>query len=157
MDDVCELPAFRTSDEEAGALLRRAGTIAVVGCSTNPEKPSHNVPKYLQQQGYRIIPVNPTAKGQSLLGETVYGTLKEIPVPIDVVDIFRPPKDVPPIVDEAMAVGAKAIWMQEGIVNNDAARRAKDAGLQVVMDKCMMKVHRSMGDGQREGRQEERR
>jgi len=70
MDDVCELPAFRTSDEEAGALLRRAKTIVVVGCSTNPEKPSHHVPRYLQQQGYRIVPVNPMAKGQQLLGET---------------------------------------------------------------------------------------
>jgi uncharacterized protein len=152
MGDVCELPAFRTSDEEAGELLRRAKTIAVVGCSTNPEKPSHHVPKYLQQQGYRILPVNPMAKGQSLLGETVYGSLNEIRMPIDVVDIFRPPKDVPPIVDEAIAAGAKAIWMQEGIVNNAAARRAKDAGLQVVMDKCMMKVHRSMGDGRGERR-----
>jgi predicted CoA-binding protein len=144
MDDVCELPAFRTSDEEARELLRRATTIAVVGCSTNPEKPSHHVPQYLQEHGYRVVPVNPAAKGQSLLGETVYGSLSEIQFPIDVVDIFRPPKDVPPIVEEAIAAGAKAIWMQEGIVNNEAARRAKGAGLQVVMDTCMMKVHRAM-------------
>jgi len=144
MDEVCELPAFRTSDEDAGKLLRRATTIAVVGCSTNPDKPSHAVPKYLKEHGYRILPVNPTAKGQSLLGESVYGSLKEIPTPIDIVDIFRPSKDVPPIVEEAIAIGAKAVWMQEGIVNNDAAKRARDAGLQVVMDKCMMKVHRFM-------------
>ena len=145
MAELCELPEFRTSDQEAGAILRQARTIAVVGCSTNPDKPSHSVPKYLQQQGYRILPVNPSAKGQTLLGETVYGSLKEIQTPIDVVDIFRPPKDVPSIVEEAIAVGAKAIWMQEGIVNNEAAQRAKGAGLQVVMDKCMMKVHRLMG------------
>jgi predicted CoA-binding protein len=154
-----------TLDEEAVELLRRAKTIAVVGCSTNPEKPSHRVPLYLQQQGYRIVPVNPAAKGQQLLGETVYGSLNEVPIPIDVVDIFRPPKDVPPIVEEAIAVGAKAIWMQEGIVNNGAAERAKAAGLQVVMDKCMMKVHRSFdhqkGDyrkgDHREGGEEARR
>jgi len=144
MDEMCELPAFRTSDEEAGALLRRAKTIAVVGCSTNTDKPSHYVPKYLKEHGYRILPVNPTAKGHTLLGETVYGSLKEITSPIDIVDIFRPPKDVPPIVDEAIAIGAKAVWMQEGIVNNEAAARVRKAGLQVVMDKCMMKVHRFM-------------
>jgi predicted CoA-binding protein len=154
MDDMCELPAFRTSDADAGKLLLRAKTIAVVGCSTNPDKPSHHVPCYLQQQGFRIVPVNPTVKGQQLLGETVYGSLNEIPIPVDVVDIFRPPKDVPPIVEEAIAIGAKAIWMQEGIVNNGAAERAKAAGLQVVMDKCMMKVHRSItsqGGTTREG------
>jgi predicted CoA-binding protein len=143
-DQLCELPAFRTSDEEAAKILRGAHTIAVVGCSTNPDKPSHHVPKYLQEHGYRILPVNPTAKGQPLLGETVYGSLKDVKISVEIVDIFRPPNDVPPIVEEAIAIGAKVIWMQEGIVNNEAAQRAKAAGLQVVMDKCMMKVHRSM-------------
>jgi predicted CoA-binding protein len=117
----------------------------VVGCSTNPDKPSHFVPKYLQQHGYRVLPVNPTAAGQHLLDEKVYGSLNEIPMEVEIVDIFRPPKDVPPIVEAAIAIGAKAIWMQEGIVNNEAAARAKAAGLAVVMDKCMMKVHRAMG------------
>jgi len=145
MDELCELPEFRTSDQEAAELLRRVKTIAVVGCSTNPDKPSHFVPKYLKEHGYCILPVNPSAKGQTLLGETVFGSLKEIQPPIDIVDIFRPPKEVTAIVEEAIAVGAKAVWMQEGIVNNEAARRAKAAGLQVVMDKCMMKVHRLMG------------
>jgi predicted CoA-binding protein len=146
MDEpMCELPAFRTSDEEAVAILRRHHTIAVVGCSTNPDKPSHFVPKYLQQHGYRVLPVNPTAAGQHLLDEKVYGSLNEIPMEVEIVDIFRPPKDVPPIVEAAIAIGAKAIWMQEGIVNNEAAARAKAAGLAVVMDKCMMKVHRAMG------------
>jgi predicted CoA-binding protein len=143
-DQICELPAFRASDEEAGKMLRGAHTIAVVGCSTNPDKPSHFVPKYLQDRGYRILPVNPSAAGQRLLDERVYASLKEISMPVEIVDIFRPPKEVPAIVEEAIAIGAKAIWMQEGIVNNEAAQRAKAAGLQVVMDKCMMKVHRSM-------------
>jgi predicted CoA-binding protein len=152
MDEICELPAFRISDEEAWKLLQCYKTIAVVGCSTHPDKPSHYVPKYLQEHGYRILPVNPAAKGQLLLGETVYGSLKEISIPVEIVDIFRPPKDVPAIVDEAIAIGAKAIWMQEGIVHNEAAQRAKAAGLQVVMDKCMLKVHRSMERRQGAGR-----
>jgi predicted CoA-binding protein len=145
MDErICERPAFRTSDEEAAAVLRRHKVIAVVGCSTNPEKPSHFVPRYLQERGYRILPVNPTAKGQTLLGEAVYGSLKEIPVPVEVVEIFRPSTDVPLIVEEAIAMGARVVWMQEGIVNNEAATRANGAGLTVVMNACMMKVHRAM-------------
>ena len=100
------------------------------------------MPKYLKEQGYTIIPVNPTANGE-ILGEKVYPGLKEIPRKVDMVDIFRPPKDVPPIVEDVIAIGAKVVWMQEGIVNNAAADRARAAGLTVVMDKCMMKVHRS--------------
>jgi predicted CoA-binding protein len=115
----------------------------VVGLSANPQKPSHFVPKYLLEQGYAIIPVNPAAKGE-ILGKTVYPTLREVPGPIDIVDIFRPAADVSPIVDDAIAIRAKAVWMQEGIVNNAAADRARAAGLQVVMDKCMMKVHRAL-------------
>lgn len=138
-----DVPALNLSDAEAGRLLGRATTIAVVGLSANPEKPSHYVPKYLQEQGYTIIPVNPTAQGD-VLGKTVYPSLREVPGPIDIVDIFRPAADVPPIVDDAIGVRAKAVWMQEGIVNNAAADRARAAGLQVVMDKCMMKVHRAL-------------
>ncbi len=141
-DAICELPAFRVSDEEARKVMDRYKTIAVVGLSSNPEKPSHFVPKYLKEHGYTIVPVNPTAKGE-ILGEKVYASLREVPQKIEVVDIFRPPKDVPPIVEDAIAIGAKVIWMQEGIVNNAAAERAQAAGLTVVMDKCMMKVHRS--------------
>jgi predicted CoA-binding protein len=122
--------------------LGQAKTIAVVGLSANPEKPSHYVPKYLQEQGYTVIPVNPTAKGE-ILGKTVYPTLRVVPGQIDIVDIFRPTADVPPIVDDAIAIGAKAIWMQEGIVNNAAADCARAAGLQVVMNKCIMKIHRA--------------
>ncbi len=144
MEEMCELPGFRTSDQEAWKILQRYKTIAVVGLSSSPEKPSHTVPKYLQAHGYRILPVNPMAKGQTLLGEQVYGSLKEIQGPVEIVEIFRPPKDVPPIVEEAIAIGAKVVWMQEGIVNNEAAQRAKAAGLTVVMDQCMLKVHRAM-------------
>ena len=140
-EETCELPAFRVSDEEARKVMERYKTVAVVGLSSNPEKPSHFVPKYLKEHGYTIIPVNPTAKGE-ILGEKVYAGLKDVPQKVEVVDIFRPPKDVPPIVEEAIAIGAKVVWMQEGIVNNAAAERAKAAGLTVIMDKCMMKVHR---------------
>jgi predicted CoA-binding protein len=136
----CEVPAVNLSDAEARRLLGQAKTIAVVGLSANPEKPSHYVPKYLQEQGYTVIPVNPTAKNE-ILGKTVYPTLRVVPGQIDIVDIFRPTADVPPIVDDAIAIGAKAIWMQEGIVNNAAADRARAAGLQVVMNKCIMKIH----------------
>ena len=139
--DSCELPAFRVSDDEARKLMEGHKTIAVVGLSANAEKPSHFVPKYLKEQGYTIIPVNPTAKGE-ILGEKVFAGLKDIPRKVDIVDIFRPPKDVPPIVEDAIAIGAKVIWMQEGIVNNAAADRARAAGLTVVMDKCMMKIHK---------------
>jgi predicted CoA-binding protein len=137
-----EVPTTNLSDAAAKRLLEQAKTIAVVGCSTNPEKPAHAVPKYLQAQGYTIIPVNPTAKGE-ILGKPVYPSLRAVPSPVDIVDIFRPSADVPPIVDEAIAIGAKAVWMQEGIVNNAAADRARAAGLQVVMNKCLMKIHRS--------------
>jgi len=146
-EEMCELPAFRVSDEEARKVMDQYKTIAVVGFSTSSEKPGHYVPKYLKEHGYTVIPVNPTAKGE-ILGQKVFANLKEIPMKVDIVEIFRPPKDVPPIVEDAIAVGAKVVWMQEGIVNNAAAERAKAAGLTVVMDKCMMKVHRSRrGDG----------
>jgi hypothetical protein len=140
-EETCELPVFRVSDEEARKVMDRYKTIAVVGLSSNPEKPSHFVPKYLKEHGYTVIPVNPTAKGE-ILGQKVYAGLKEIPEKVDIIDIFRPSKDVLPIVEDAIAIGAKVIWMQEGIVNNAAAEWAKAAGLTVIMDKCMMKVHR---------------
>ena len=140
--ESCELPASRVSDEEVAALLARAKTIAVVGLSKDPSKPSHRVPQYLQSQGYRIIPVNPTAQGE-LLGERVYASLRDVPGPVDIVDIFRLPQDVPPIVEDAIAIKAKAVWMQEGIVHNAAADRARRAGLAVVMDRCMLKVHQA--------------
>lgn len=141
-DEFCEIPAEPVSDEKARKLLDTYKTVAVVGLSSRTEKPSHFVPKYLQDKGYRIIPVNPTVQG-TLLGEAVYKSLRDIPEQVEIVDIFRRSADVPPIVEEAIAIGAKAVWMQEGIVNNAAADRARAAGLSVVMDKCMKKVHES--------------
>ncbi len=139
---TCEVPTIWVSDEEARRVMDRYTTVAVVGLSSHPEKPSHFVPKYLQEQGYTIIPVNPVAKGP-ILGRPVYAALRDVPEKIDIVEIFRPSADAPSIVEDAIAVGAKVVWMQEGIVNNAAARRAEAAGLTVIMNKCMMKVHRA--------------
>ena len=138
--EMCELPAVRLSEAEALELMRRYRTVAVVGCSRHPDKPGQYVAKYLKEHGYRIIPVNPTVEGK-LLGEKVYHSLREIAEPVEIVEIFRRPEDVPPIVEDAIAIGAKVVWMQQGIVHNAAAERARRAGLQVVMDKCMMAVH----------------
>lgn len=123
-------------------ILSEAKTIAVVGASKNPEKDAHKIPKYLQEQGYRIIPVNPTA--DVILGEKAYKSLSDVHEPYDVVDIFRPSVDVPPIVDEAIQGPAKVIWMQEGIQNDAAARKAEAAGKIVVQNACMMITHRKL-------------
>lgn len=123
-------------------ILTEAKTIAVVGASKNPEKDAHRIPRYLQEHGYRIIPVNPTA--DVILGERAYKSLSEVREPYDVVDIFRPSEDVPPIVDEAIRGPAKVIWMQQGIRNEEAARKAEAAGKIVVQDACMMVAHRSL-------------
>lgn len=113
--------------------------IAVVGMSRNPEKPSHYVPRYMREHGYRVIPVNPAAG--KILSERSYPSLDRVREEIDVVNIFRPSEEVLSIVREAVRIGAKAVWMQEGIVNYAAARYAEEKGLLVVMDKCMMKEH----------------
>lgn len=123
-------------------ILTEYRNIAVVGLSPNPERPSHQIASYLAGQGYNIIPVNPNA--QQILGRTSYPDLSSIPELVEVVDIFRRPEEVMPIVEEAIKVGAKAIWMQEGIINEEAAARARKAGLMVVMDKCMRKEHRRL-------------
>ena len=120
-------------------IIRESRNIAVVGISNKLGRPSLTVASYLKGQGYRIIPVNPTI--QDVNGERCYPDLTSIPEKVDVVDIFRKPEDVLPVVEEAVRVGAKAIWMQEGIVNEEAASKAREAGLQVVMDKCMLKEH----------------
>ena len=121
-------------------VLRKYRTVAVVGLSSNPERPSHRVARYLMEQGYRIIPVNP--RETEVLGERSYPDLCAVPQPIEVVDIFREAKAVPRVVAQAMYVGAKAVWMQEGIVHQAAAARARRAGIAVVMDHCMMNEHR---------------
>jgi len=123
-------------------IVRESKTIAVVGLSPNPQRPSHDVARYLQQQGYRIIPVNPNIS--QVLGEKSYSDLSSIPEHIDVVDIFRRSEEVPPIVEEAIKVKAGAIWMQEGVIHEGAAEKARRAGLRVVMDKCLLKEHRRL-------------
>jgi uncharacterized protein len=125
-----------TTDAEIAALLKGARTIAMVGASDNPDRPSYGVMEFLQGRGYRVLPVNPAITGQHVLGEYVWDELAQIGVPIDIVDIFRRSDAVGPIVDEAIKVGARAIWMQLGVVNPEAAARAEAAGLQVVMDRC---------------------
>lgn len=114
-------------------------TIAVVGISDNPERPSNFVAKFMEEHGYKIIPVNPNLAEWE--GKKCYPDLLSIPEKVDVVDIFRRPEAVPPIVDEAIAIKAKVVWMQEGIVNEEAAAKARDAGLEVVMDRCMKKEY----------------
>jgi uncharacterized protein len=127
---------------EVGRILKEARTVAVVGLSSDPAKAGHYVPAYLQRQGYRIIPVNPTL--DEALGERAYPDLKSVPERIDVVEIFRRAEDVPPVVEQAIEVGARAVWMQRGIVNEEAAAKAREAGLDVVMDRCMMVEHRRL-------------
>ena len=120
-------------------ILSDFRNVAMVGASPNPERPSYLVNSYLTEHGYNVIPVHPS--GQKILGKTSYPDLSSIPGKIDVVDIFRKPEDVMPIVEEAIKIGAKVVWMQEGIMKEEAATRARDAGLTVVMDKCMRKEH----------------
>ena len=123
-------------------ILREFRNIAVVGLSANSERPSYRIASYLAEQGYNIIPVNPNI--QEVLDKTSYPDLSSIPETVDVVEIFRRPEDVMPVVEEAIKIGAKAVWMQEGIVNEEAAARARGAGLLVVMDKCMFKEHQRL-------------
>jgi len=123
-------------DDYIRGILRRTRVIAMPGASTSWNRPSFFVMKYLQRKGYRVIPINPRAVGQEILGEPVVGSLGEIGSPVDMVDIFRNSEAAGPITDEAIEIGAKAVWMQIGVRNNDAAARAADAGLDVVMDRC---------------------
>ena len=123
-------------DAYVRGVLKRVKVIAMVGASTNWNRPSFFAMKYLQAKGYRVIPVNPTAAGQEILGEKVYAALADIPVPVDMVDIFRNSAAAGPIVDEAIKIGAKVVWMQLGVRNDAAAARAEAAGLTVVMNRC---------------------
>lgn len=125
-----------TADEDIAELLRSARIIAMVGASDRPDRPSNRVMQFLQGQGYRVIPVNPQITGEHVHGEYVWRDLSQIGEPIDIVDIFRRPTAAGEAVDDAIAVGAKAVWMQLGVINEDAARRAEAAGLKVVMDRC---------------------
>jgi predicted CoA-binding protein len=120
-------------------LLRSARKIAVVGLSASPLRPSHGVAAYMQGQGYRIIPVNPEITGA--LGEKAYASLLDVPEKIDVVNVFRRSEHVPPIVDQAIQLKVTAIWMQEGVIHEQAAEKARHAGIFVVMDRCILKEH----------------
>lgn len=124
------------------AVLRSCRTIAVVGLSGRRFRPSYGVAEYLQKAGYRIIPVNP--RESQILGEKCYPDLESIPEAVDIVNIFRRPEFVPAIVEAAIRKGAKAIWMQEGVVHEEAARQAEAAGLAVIMDRCILKDHRRL-------------
>ena len=130
------------SDEMMKDILTSAKTIASVGLSGNEAKVSHWIGDYLMKAGYHVIPVNPTA--DEILGEKSYSDLESIPEKIDVVQVFRRSEDVPPIVEDAIRIGAKVVWMQEGIVNEEAAQRARETGLQVVMDTCMRVAHQRL-------------
>ncbi|MES2097677.1 MAG: CoA-binding protein [Pseudomonadota bacterium] len=125
-----------TADEDIRTLLQGARTIAMIGASDRPDRPSNRVMKVLQDHGYRVIPVNPQITGEHIHGEYVFHDLTQIGVPIDIVDIFRRPIAAGEAVDEAIASGAKAVWLQLGVINEDAAVRAERAGLKVVMDRC---------------------
>jgi len=132
-----------TPNDEIRELLTSTRTIAVVGLSSDPIRPSFGVSQYMQRRGYRIIPVNPNE--QTVLGEKSYRCLAEVPEKIDLVDVFRRPEYVPEIVDEVIRMKIPAVWLQEGVVHQAAAKKGREAGVVVVMDKCILKEHRARG------------
>ncbi|MBK7662909.1 MAG: CoA-binding protein [Sterolibacteriaceae bacterium] len=134
---------FRNPDAAAiRALLQSVRTIAVVGLSPNPLRPSHGVARALQQFGYKVIPVRPAV--DQVLGERAYPTLSDVAEPFDLVDVFRSPEHIAPLVDECLRLGVKAIWLQDGVVDEAAARRAADAGVTVVMDRCIYRDYNAL-------------
>lgn len=124
------------------SILETSRNVAVVGLSDKSSRPSYQVARYLQNQGYRIVPVNPRLR--QVLGETAYATLLEVPGEVDLVDVFRRPEQVDEVADQAVARGARVLWLQEGVVNQPAAERARKAGMVVVMDRCLFKEHRRL-------------
>jgi len=135
----CEFPAENASDSDVKSILDKYKKVAVVGLSSNPEKDSYRVAEYLLNNGYEVIPINP--KSDEILGKKVYRFLKDIPDSVEIVCLFRPSEHVPPFVDDAIEIEAKVVWMQLGIVNNDSAEKARNAGLEVVMNKCIKIEH----------------
>jgi predicted CoA-binding protein len=125
-------------------LFKTAKTIAVVGMSPKRIRPSFGVSQYMQEQGYRIIPVNPGHAGSEILGEKVYASLEEIPEPVDIVDVFRQSDAVPEVVESAIRIGAKCVWLQEGVIHEEASQRAEAAGIFVVRDACILKQHHKL-------------
>lgn len=133
------------SEEELRRIYAEAKTIAVVGASSDEAKPAHKIPKYLKSQGYRIVPVSP--RGGELLGERVYPSLADLDGPVDVVEVFRPSAEAPDIARAAVALGAKVLWLQSGVRSEEAELIAREAGLAVVMDRCMGMTHGELGLG----------
>ena len=144
---ACPLPDENATEEQTAVILRSAKTIAVIGLSPNTARPSHGVSRYMQSCGYRIVPVRPGCS--EILGEKCWPSLSDIPFDVDIVDVFRRPEHVPPVVEDAIAAGAGTVWMQLGIVNEEAAGQARAAGLEVVMDRCTkvdhMRLQRELG------------
>ncbi len=138
----CEFPAENASSEEVKEMLDKYKKVAVVGLSSNPEKDSYRVAEYLMNNGFSVIPLNP--KSDEILGEKVYRSLKEIPDSVEIVCLFRPSEQVPPFVEDAIDIKAKVVWMQLGIANNEAAEKARSAGLEVVMNKCIKIEHANL-------------
>ncbi|UCD87262.1 MAG: CoA-binding protein [Desulfobacterales bacterium] len=141
-DRYCEIPEYNPPPEEIRVALEKYKIVAIVGLSPKPERDSYRVAKYLKENHYEIVPVNPGQK--QILGEACYPNLKAIPFPVDVVDIFRNPDAIPPVVDDAIEIGAKVVWMQLGLAHNKAADKAREAGLEVVMNKCIKTEHLNM-------------
>jgi predicted CoA-binding protein len=139
MADLCDVPLRNASPDEIRSILAAAKTIAVVGLSPDAGRPSHRVASYLQSRGYRVIPVNPAVP--EVLGGRSFARLQDVPGRVDIAVVFRKPEAVPAVVDDAIAAGAGAVWMQEGVVHNAAAERARAQGLLVVMDRCIQKEH----------------
>ena len=143
MSTTCELPQKNATPDEVRAILKTAKRVAVVGHSDRPERDSYRVGRYLADRGYEVFPVNPRATSTTT-GIRFYPDLASVPGPIDIVDIFRRVEAIPAIVDEAIRIGAKVIWMQEGLAHNAAGEKARAAGLSVVMSRCMMRDHRAL-------------
>jgi uncharacterized protein len=138
----CELPDANLPSDQIRTILSRCKRIAVVGISPKESRDSHRVARYMIAQGYDIIPINP---GQhEILGQTCYKTIADIPFPVDMANLFLNPTRIPPVVDQAIAKGVPVIWMQMGVVHNTAAQKAREAGIQVVMNKCIMQEHKKM-------------
>lgn len=135
-EPVCEFPAHNSTNEEIKEILSNYKVVAVVGISNKPDRDSFRVASFLKGRGYKIVPVNPNH--DTVLGEKCYPSLSSIPFPVEIVDIFRKPEAVLPIADEAVKIGVKVVWMQIGVVNNEAAERLIKNGIKVVMNKCMM-------------------
>jgi predicted CoA-binding protein len=139
INTTCELPDCNPPSEEIKGILRKCRTIAVVGISPKESRDSNRVAKYLMSQGYEIVPVNPGQR--EILEKPCFRTLSDIPFPIDMADLFLNPERVPIVVDQAIDMGVQVIWMQEGVVHNKAAQKAREKGIEVVMNKCIMKEH----------------